>query len=103
MIKLNKSEYSKKRREDLKKFIEETKKENVCIRCKGNDWRTLEFHHRNPKDKKFSIFQAIHNRYSIKSVIKEMEKCDIVCANCHRVIHWEWQNEGKENEDDGCY
>lgn len=87
-----KSTYAKQRRQDLKDYIENYKRDHECVRCGCTDFRVLEFHHKNPKEKKFSIFMAVHNRYSIPAVQREIEKTDIVCANCHRIIHHEWSN-----------
>ena len=87
------AEYAKKKREKLKQFIEDYKKNHPCVRCGCDDFRCLEFHHRNPKEKKFSIFYAVHNRYSIATTAEEIKKTDVVCANCHRIIHYEWENE----------
>lgn len=46
----------------------------------------LEFHHIEEKTNKPTnvIFQ-----YSIEKAEKELEKCIMVCANCHREIHYE--------------
>jgi len=73
-----------------KKFIEEYKKERSCIICGEKDYRCLEFHHRdelnNVKEKRISTYA--NSGYSIKRILKEIEKCDLVCANCHRRIHY---------------
>lgn len=45
----------------------------------------LDFHHRDPLTKKFSISNK--GGHSIGDLKKEAEKCDILCANCHREIH----------------
>jgi len=64
------------------------KSERGCKRCKMKDGRCLEFHHRDPKTKLFSISgQFITNSW--EKLLIEMEKCDIVCANCHRILHAE--------------
>jgi len=90
--------YAKKKRQELKDYIEKYKREHKCVRCGCTDWRVLEFHHRNPADKKFSIFFAIHNRYSIPAVQREIDKTVVVCANCHRIIHWLWENKDEHDE-----
>jgi len=95
---VSKAEYSKQKRQELKDYIENYKRENSCVRCGCEDWRVLEFHHVKPEEKKFSIFFAIHNRYSIPAVQREIEKTVVVCANCHRVIHHEWENDNKHSE-----
>jgi len=48
----------------------------------------LEFHHRNPSEKEFNVSSKGHSR-SWERVKKEIEKCDLLCANCHREIHAE--------------
>lgn len=86
---------AKEHRNKLKEYIETVKKEGCCHKCKIKDHRVLEFHHRNPAEKKFSIVQAVHNRYSLQALKAEIEKCDLTCANCHRIIHYE------EGDEDG--
>lgn len=56
-----------------------------CIIC-GYDKciQALEFHHLNPNDKKFNI-SGSHSRKE-KDIEKELEKCILVCANCHAEI-----------------
>ena len=46
----------------------------------------LEFHHNNLSDKNFGISAKGYTR-SWKEVAKELDKCMIVCANCHRELH----------------
>jgi hypothetical protein len=51
----------------------------------------LEFHHINPKNKKHGISQLIFKVVAKRepySVLKnEIDKCILVCANCHAEIH----------------
>jgi hypothetical protein len=46
----------------------------------------LEFHHPDPSTKDFSI-SADGSTRSWKRVKQEIEKCVLICANCHREIH----------------
>jgi len=52
-----------------------------CVDCGETDPVVLEFDRRS--DKAFSIAQGLRDR-SWPSLLKEMAKCDVVCANCHR-------------------
>ena len=52
-----------------------------CVDCSEQDPLVLEFDHL--RDKKFDISQALHSR-SWTSIIDEIAKCEVVCANCHR-------------------
>jgi len=51
-------------------------------KCEG----ALEFHHLDPNKKDFSISVDGSTRSWIR-VKKEIQKCVLVCANCHREIH----------------
>ena len=43
--------------------------------------------------KHFNIGKLLAKRSSSLTLIKEMSKCDVVCANCHRIRTWRrWQN-----------
>ena len=46
----------------------------------------LEFHHIDPDQKEFQI----NKRWSMKNeaILKEIEKCVLLCSNCHREAHW---------------
>lgn len=57
-----------------------------CFRC-GYDksLRALQFHHRDPKEKDFAISRP--NPRSWDKVKVELDKCDLLCANCHSEIH----------------
>lgn len=56
---------------------------NRCI------W-ALDFHHRNPEEKKFTIGKYYSRSW--EKLKKELDKCDLVCANCHREIHFNIEN-----------
>ncbi len=45
----------------------------------------LEFHHRDPKNKEINWIYM--RSWGINKIYKELDKCDLVCANCHREIH----------------
>lgn len=64
-----------------------------CEKC-GYDkckW-VFDFHHLNPEEKDFGI-----SRYSVlawEKVKKELDKCIMLCANCHRELHYNAYNNG---------
>lgn len=77
----------KSRRQKIKiKAIEY--KGGKCEKCGYSKcgW-SLDFHHTNPEEKDFSI--AKNSTLSWDKVRKELDKCIMVCANCHREIHYE--------------
>lgn len=56
-------------------------REHPCVDCGESDPIVLEFDHL--RDKKFGIGQGMRDR-PWQDVLAEIEKCDVVCANCHR-------------------
>lgn len=60
-----------------------------CGYCKNNS--ALEFHHTDPTSKDFNIANARHTTFGEK-VKAELDKCLLVCSNCHREIHDELYN-----------
>jgi hypothetical protein len=86
----NKEKISKQvidRVKTLKVWIKEYKSKLQCTRCGENEICCLDFHHRDKETKDLTISRAITNGWAIKRLLKEIEKCDIVCSNCHRKIH----------------
>lgn len=57
---------------------------NPCIDCGIKDVRVLDFDHRDDVIKVGNISDMMH-RTSLETIIKEVEKCDVRCSNCHRI------------------
>lgn len=61
-----------------------------CKRCGNNDVRVLQWHHRDPSQKKFIISSSVYSRNkSWLLIMQEVDKCDCLCANCHFITHHE--------------
>ncbi len=74
-----------KRRRKLKELAIEYKG-GSCQVCGYDRYQgALEFHHLNPKEKKFGIADKGYTR-SWDEVKEELDKCVLVCANCHREV-----------------
>lgn len=58
-----------------------------CERC-GYDRcaDALDFHHRNPGEKDFSVSEKGYTRSWVR-VKRELDKCVLLCSNCHRELH----------------
>lgn len=64
-----------------------------CFDCRNDDIRVLEFDHRPNEIKLFNI---AGNRCGLEKLTKELNKCDVVCANCHRIRTYERDNSWKQ-------
>ncbi len=71
-------------RQEARTFIMQYLTEHPCSKCGESDIRVLEFDHIVAKEKKGNISQMIANGLSLKTIKEEIEKCDVLCANCHR-------------------
>jgi hypothetical protein len=57
-----------------------------CRQCGEADPACLDFHHRDPSHKIFSVAFLVAQGYSLERIMAEIEKCDLLCANCHRKL-----------------
>lgn len=64
-----------------------------CKYCEENRFPCLDFHHRDSDEKMGTIGQVRH--WPKEKLLAEIEKCDVVCANCHRWLHYLEKTEGE--------
>ncbi|HEV7121375.1 MAG TPA: hypothetical protein VGN56_00955 [Candidatus Paceibacterota bacterium] len=80
--------FVRRNKDRVSQFIEQYKRERSCVDCgfSGKEFPyVLDFDHKNIDTvKKFNIASWRHSVLSIEAVMQEMEKCELVCANCHR-------------------
>lgn len=79
----NRNKYQKKI------WLMEYKQSRECEVCGEQHVATLEFHHKNPKEKDAMISWMIAKNRSLDAIKAEIKKCKLVCANCHRKIHYD--------------
>ena len=60
-------------------------KRKACITCGENDIRVLELDHIDSSQKTFNISQAVRIGKTWQQVLEEIKKCQILCANCHKI------------------
>lgn len=76
--------YTKTKRLKIKNLINNYKKNKPCIDCKILfDSIQMDFDH--IRDKKFNISKYSQGGWGINSIKQEIAKCELVCANCHRL------------------
>lgn len=70
----------------MRKRVADYKAERGCEDCGTTDPRVLDLHHRDGEEKIMAVSQMLSRR-SWSSVKAEMDKCRVLCANCHRIEH----------------
>lgn len=68
-------------RSNMLKFLDG----KACIKCGENDIRVLELDHIDATQKDFSISHAVRIGKNWIQVQEEIKKCQILCANCHKI------------------
>jgi hypothetical protein len=71
-------------RRDAREYVWDYLATHPCIHCGETDPVVLEFHHRHGKDK--AISRMVADGLSIATIQTEINKCDVLCANCHRRV-----------------
>jgi len=73
-------------RDKKRALVESIKDSKSCVVCGENDNVCLDFHHYN-NDKHIGVSQLMMNKVPDKRIIEEIEKCTVLCSNCHRKVH----------------
>ena len=88
----NKKYYIEKNQRLRKRNLEWYKnyKNNLkCEKCGESHIACLDFHHKNEIEKTIEVSLMPRGCFSIERIKEEIEKCVILCANCHRKYHYE--------------
>jgi hypothetical protein len=64
--------------------VREVLRDARCADCRLGDLAVLEFDHREPGEKRDDISSLVRQHCSWSVISREIAKCDVVCANCHR-------------------
>lgn len=81
----------------LYEWFKEYKSQQKCKECGVDNPIVLDFHHRKPEEKKWCV-SNMANRTSKARLLKEIDKCDVLCANCHRIVEHNKRQEAKSNK-----
>lgn len=93
---LNRQRYKKNRKTHIRHVIK-NKRERVlrfrnwkkslhCQICNETYWQCLDFHHTDPSKKDIGISESVAE-VSFKRLVEELEKCVVLCKNCHTKVH----------------
>jgi len=92
---------TKKKRSALRKEWKAFKATLSCTQCGFNHTAALDFHHKDPSTKTVSVNALVSNgQYAL--AMKEVEKCVVLCANCHRIHHHDERHAAKKKKKKGA-
>lgn len=76
-------ERGRRRRDNARELVQAHLSINSCIVCGESDPVVLQFHHRDRKQKKYSVGDMVSRGFGEKAIALEIGKCDVMCGNCH--------------------
>ena len=80
---MTEKELASRQKQESKRKLVKIKQASGCVDCGENNHIVLDSDH--IKDKKYNISRMVHDGFSWKAILKEIQKCEVVCANCHRI------------------
>ena len=63
------------------------KKQLACVTCGFDHPAALDFHHVERKKSNRKVHELVGDGNTKKRILEEIEKCVVLCSNCHRVHH----------------
>lgn len=79
-------EKANRKRRELREYIQAVKAANPCADCGINyPYFVMDFDHVEQNIKKVDIISRLVKSNSAKKLHEEIKKCEVVCANCHRI------------------
>lgn len=96
-------ERTRDRRYTIAKYIQQVKQDAACADCGENyPYWIMEFDHLGDKSFMISSFRGVGA--TLAQVVEEIEKCEIVCSNCHKDrTYVRSLNSGAHSPDVSCY
>ena len=77
-----------KRRHETRDWVNQLKLDAGCSLCGFHDHsKPLHFHHRNTAEKWENVSTLVTRGYGRTKIQTEMDKCDVLCQNCHLSVH----------------
>jgi hypothetical protein len=83
------------RKASLQRWLNDYKAALSCQRCGFSHPACIDFHHLDPKSKRATIALMPRQGFSLESIKAEIAKRVVLCANCHRILHWEQAREAE--------
>ena len=76
------------RKQEIRDWFSAYKATLWCAKCRESDPACLDFHHDDPNEKDLAIARAVNDGWSRERILAEVQKCTVLCANCHRKQHY---------------
>lgn len=78
---------AKQRKFEIRSWFREYKSKLKCERCGFQHPAAIDFHHKNREDKVSGVCYMVTEGFCKETILAEIAKCEVLCANCHRIEH----------------
>jgi hypothetical protein len=78
---------TQQRRLERRAWLNAIKSGKTCKRCGESDPICLDFHHTDSANKDSEVSRLLTDLRSKERILKEIDKCEVLCSNCHRKLH----------------
>lgn len=94
MSKNKKNQRRNIKRKEISNKVQEYKADKGCKLCQEKHPACLTFHHVDPTIKTNTVSNFIRNRRTEEAIFEEIEKCEVMCLNCHAKLHYDEDCDG---------
>jgi mannose-6-phosphate isomerase-like protein (cupin superfamily) len=94
---------------EFRRRFADVKSSEGCLFCGESHSACLDFHHKDRSQKIDDVAALIRDRVALSRILSEIEKCVVLCSNCHRKLHarkrhvvfktWGWEDWIVNNEE----
>ena len=71
----------------IQNIVNQIKSNLGCSKCPETDYRCLDLHHVDASTKKASVSNLVTRKFNLDKIQEEIDKCVVLCSNCHRKHH----------------
>ena len=89
------AERTKQYRAEKRSYVQAEKVRRGCAECGECHPACLEFHHLDAAEKSDNLAKMVDSQRPYAVLDAEMAKCEVLCSNCHRKMHWNERQQTK--------
>lgn len=87
--------FQKTRKRRAKEWFWNLKDTLACAKCGASHPAIIQFHHKNGSEKEAGISRMVNQVLPREAIMAEISKCEVLCANCHAILHYEKDHKDK--------
>jgi hypothetical protein len=80
---------TREKRQQMVAWWKEYKLQFSCSQCPESHPSCIDFHHLDPNEKDTEVAYMVNHNFGKDRILREIAKCQVLCSNCHRKLHWD--------------